>query len=452
MAETNFVDYYSILKVGPKASAEEIKRAYMEQIKEVHPDRLQNLPDSVKEEAEHKSQLLNQAKEILLDEEKREVYDISYRHYMSEASARAAMQGFGGGNYNDYMQNAEEILRQREVYLSANRSRTKIFIIIAIVVMGILSGIWRFFSPSDVAMITREAETVLRETPAKTIKAFGPVRSVTLTNNDTELIVGDEDGKISFWPLAKDTSQPLKTLTIGAPILATAVYDQELVAGTGLGDIKLMTLSDGKVQKTLEGHRAAITDLKFTPDGKTLASSGLDNTIQIWKMPEGALYRSMLGVAFPIYSFAFVENGGRIAFGDDRIASLWNWNDVSRKQLTMQGQKILAVTSFGSWVAIGGLDNAVKQVQLTTGSIRETALEASHITALCYNPGGDVIVSGSEDGNIRIYGAESGRKLKTIGAHNGRITRIVFTADGSKLISASLDGTVKVWPFSLDAF
>ncbi|NTW50154.1 MAG: hypothetical protein HGB19_10580 [Chlorobiales bacterium] len=94
----------------------------------------------------------------------------------------------------------------------------------------------------------------------------------------------------------------------------------------------------------------------------------------------------------------------------------------------------------------------MKQVHLGNGSIRECALETSHITAIGYNPGGDVIVSGSEDGNIRIYGAESGRKLKTIGAHNGRITRILFSPDGSKLISASLDGTVKVWPFSLDAF
>ncbi|NTV46335.1 MAG: DnaJ domain-containing protein, partial [Chlorobiales bacterium] len=336
MAETNFVDFYSILKVGPKAGAEEIKRAYMDQIKEVHPDRLQNLPDAVKEEAERKSQLLNQAKEILLDDEKREVYDISYRHYMSEASARAAQQGFGGGSYNEYMENAEEILRQREVYLSSNRSKTKVFIIIAIVVMGILSAIWRFFSPSDVAKITMPKETVLSETPAKTIKASGPVRALTLVNNGTELIVGDEEGKIAVWSIDQDTTLPIKSIAIGTPVLATAVDGDMLAAGTGMGDIKLLTLSDGKVQKTLESHRAAITDLEFSPDGKTLASSGLDNTIQTWEMPEGKLSRSLLGVAFPIYSIVFVENGTRIAFGDDRIASTWTWSDGSRKQLTMQ--------------------------------------------------------------------------------------------------------------------
>ncbi|NTW50216.1 MAG: DnaJ domain-containing protein [Chlorobiales bacterium] len=452
MAETNFVDYYSILKVGPKATAEEIKRAYMEQIKEVHPDRLQSLPEAVQEEAARKSQLLNQAKELLLDDEKREVYDISYRHYMSEAIARAAQQGFGGGNYNDYMQGAEEILRQREVYLSANRSKTRIFIIIAIVVMGILSAIWRFFSPSDIAKMTLPKETVLRETPAKTIKASGPVRAITLVSNGSELVVGDENGNISVWPIGQDTSLPIKSIAIGAPVLATATDGEWLAVGTGVGDIKLLTLSDGKVQKTLEGHRASISDLEFSPDGKTLASSGLDNTIQIWEMPEGKLARSLLGVAFPIYSIAFVENGTRIAFADDRIAIAWNWSDNTRKQLTMQGQKILAVDALGKWVAIGGLDNTLKQVHLGNGTIRECTLETSAITAICYNPGGDVVVSGSEDGNIRIYGAESGRKLKAIGAHNGRITRVIFSPDGSKIISASLDGTVKVWPFSLDSF
>jgi len=65
-----YIDYYSILGVGKEASAEEIKRAYRQKARKLHPDLN---PDD--KEAHRKFQLLNEANEVLSDPEKRAKYD-----------------------------------------------------------------------------------------------------------------------------------------------------------------------------------------------------------------------------------------------------------------------------------------------------------------------------------------------------------------------------------------
>jgi WD40 repeat protein len=47
------------------------------------------------------------------------------------------------------------------------------------------------------------------------------------------------------------------------------------------GTVKILDLNTNKV-KELTGHKAGITDLEFSPDGKLLASAGLDHKLQMW--------------------------------------------------------------------------------------------------------------------------------------------------------------------------
>ena len=66
-----FPDYYELLGVNPDADIHAIKRAYLEKIKQWHPDH--NLAGS--KEAEEKSKVLNQAYHILSDATRRRNYD-----------------------------------------------------------------------------------------------------------------------------------------------------------------------------------------------------------------------------------------------------------------------------------------------------------------------------------------------------------------------------------------
>ena len=70
-APENIVNYYELLGIEPKAGLQEIKRAYLNKVKEWHPDKN---PDRIAE-AEEKTKVLNQAYHILGDAERRKNYD-----------------------------------------------------------------------------------------------------------------------------------------------------------------------------------------------------------------------------------------------------------------------------------------------------------------------------------------------------------------------------------------
>jgi uncharacterized membrane protein YkvA (DUF1232 family) len=70
------VNYYEILGIDPKAGAEQIKRAYYDQLKIWHPDKN---PDRM-EDAEETTKILNQAYSVLSDVERRKQYDRMLRY------------------------------------------------------------------------------------------------------------------------------------------------------------------------------------------------------------------------------------------------------------------------------------------------------------------------------------------------------------------------------------
>jgi curved DNA-binding protein CbpA len=71
-----FTNYYNLLGIDSKADRQTVKQAYLEKIKEWHPDKN---PDRA-EEAEEKTKALNQAYHILGDPEQRKTYDRMLRY------------------------------------------------------------------------------------------------------------------------------------------------------------------------------------------------------------------------------------------------------------------------------------------------------------------------------------------------------------------------------------
>lgn len=80
-------DYYEILEVSKNADADAIKKAYRKQALKYHPDRNQG-----DKEAEERFKQINEAYEVLSDENKRDIYD----RYGKEG-LKGSAGGFGGG-------------------------------------------------------------------------------------------------------------------------------------------------------------------------------------------------------------------------------------------------------------------------------------------------------------------------------------------------------------------
>lgn len=92
MAET---DYYKILGVERSASADDIKKAYRKLAMKYHPD--QNKGDS---SAEEKFKEVNQAYDVLKDEQKRAAYDRYGSSAFDGSMGGGGGGGFGGGGFH----------------------------------------------------------------------------------------------------------------------------------------------------------------------------------------------------------------------------------------------------------------------------------------------------------------------------------------------------------------
>lgn len=87
------INYYELLGVSETASQEEIKKAYKVQMKKWHPD------INKAKEAPYMSIKLNEAKETLLDGDKRKVYDLSLKQEVNDNYSKFNHQENNDNNY-----------------------------------------------------------------------------------------------------------------------------------------------------------------------------------------------------------------------------------------------------------------------------------------------------------------------------------------------------------------
>ena len=70
------------------------------------------------------------------------------------------------------------------------------------------------------------------------------------------------------------------------------------------------------------------------------------------------------------------------------------------------------------------------------------------VNAIAITPDGKQMVSGSEDGVLKVWDLETGKQLLTLSGHSKLVTAIAISPDNKRVISASEDGTLRVWDLS----
>jgi WD40 repeat protein len=310
------------------------------------------------------------------------------------------------------------------------------------------------------------------------------VGSVSFSDDGKRLITGDNDGYIHMWDTDSDSENFGKLFINSDTRLSSmaahpdalqkvAAMNHRSIYGGGIRSLSFS--SDGKrfasgsgsstvciwsadpanekyvygtnewdpeyyqFRKTLRGHTGGVNSVSFSPDNKRLASGSDDKTIRLWNVDRdilnskvkdsyGTCVRILESHTRPVTSVSFSPDKTRLASGsEDGTIRLWDVDGLSDSG--NYGERIQTIEK--KTITIGG------------------GYSVSSVNSVSFSPDNTRLVSGSEDGSVRVWDFKMGSLLfgteKTLSGHTGSVKSVSFSSDGKLIVSGSLDSTVRVW-------
>jgi hypothetical protein len=79
------------------------------------------------------------------------------------------------------------------------------------------------------------------------------------------------------------------------------------------------------------------------------------------------------------------------------------------------------------------------------GEVRSLAGHKGAVTSVAFSPDGTYLLSGGEDGTLKLWETATGREVRTFTGHKAGVTGVAFSPDGSTAVSGSSDSTLRLW-------
>ena len=241
----------------------------------------------------------------------------------------------------------------------------------------------------------------------------------------------------------KDSSSRLGN----SPCFALSPDGTLLAASFDTNAVLVWRLSDGLLVQRLhdQGHTDKIMSVAFSPNSRHLVSGSKDKTVIVWEIKSGHALLRLEGHRDEVNTAAYSPDGLHIATGsDDRSVKIWNASSGECLHSLDLGEQVYKVIfSPDGLRLVVKLHNTGAICDIHTGTCISTLQhEGSKYMQLSLSHQGDRVLTGTNNGKVKIWSAVTGEELLELNEHMDWINCVAFSPDGTEVATASSDRTV----------
>ena len=316
------------------------------------------------------------------------------------------------------------------------------------------------------------------------------ITALAFSPDGRTLVSGSPDGTIRFWQTA--TGTPVDTLITGHThsIKAATFFEDSstLVSAAFNGEITFWDVETSQ-RSTVQnsGHRDWYSAVGFSPDGTKLVSAAADGTIVFGEFPTGFKITKpdnltrLTDVSTGAELATWQKHANELIFSpDDRTKTVAStsgngirlWNTETGDELViplyealplgfhenMPTILALAFSPDGRWLVSGTTEGDIRMWDVATGEALTVFAEPTkqknlgHISALAFSPDRALLAAGTPS-QLHLWDVRTGHKIFSVstvhkrgwGTHHDYPRPLVFSPDGAIFLSGHGSGTIQLW-------
>ncbi len=328
------------------------------------------------------------------------------------------------------------------------------------------------FSPDGKLLATLGYHSEIDLWDSATGRALGTLKghqdqiwSVAFSADGKTLVSAGDDRTIRFWDVVAGKQQQQIRAENGLEKIALSPNGRILASighikqgGQGASwwkreaMIRIWDTQTGKELRRLTmpavevrpGMAIGFSMLLFTPDGKSLLTSGHDGVIRIWDPMTGKQVRQFPGFAGGSVTFTLNPDGKTLAVVDGGSTIRLIRLDTGVDQPALDGHRTGIGSVFlkpdGQVAVTAGWDGLLRLWDTRTGAVRRDVARGSG-SVLQILPGGNTYLTSAEDKRLRICDLDTGKEVHVLQDWKGRYG-FALSPDGQILAQIDADNKV----------
>lgn len=215
---------------------------------------------------------------------------------------------------------------------------------------------------------------------------------------------------------------------------------KRVALATWAGHIRIYELTpEGfRLLVLIPAHIKSATAVKWSPDGKSLVSTGQDARVRLWSSA-GRLIHDFKGYKGPVTDVSWKPDGRQfVTVGNNRLLRIWNVDGTAGPTMKGHTGVVLAVDWHpdGTLIATGSADKGVRIWSMDTKESKIATGHTDRVTTVEWSTDGKSLASGSWDKTVRIW-TRDGTPQKTIEGYDARVHDLAWTADGKSIATVA---------------